>query len=170
MSHRGVTFFMYLSKLYQHNKFLFIIICLFALAQLINNIRQDIAISPVYSYGMYSEQIKPLPFYTVPEIFIDGKQLQAKDFSPQQWDNITLPVTEFYAQQQWNVYQWQQDIHRLLPFTDSSKFVNHITEREFKQWYHQHLESLLHRQIDSINIVFSKYHFNGTSFIKVTNL
>jgi hypothetical protein len=157
---------MYLKKLYRHNKFLFIIIALFVLVQLVNNIRQDIAISPVYSYGMYSEQIKPLPFYTVSEIFIDGKQLQAKDFSPQQWDNITLPVTEFYTQQQWNLYQWQQDIHRLLPFTDSSKFVNHITEQEFKQWYHEHLQSLLHGHIDSVNIIFRRYYFNGTSFIR----
>src|SRR4051794_27065993 len=108
---------MYLKRLYRHNKFLFIIIVLFVLAQLINNIRQDIAISPVYSYGMYSEKIKPLHVYTVPEIFGDGKQLKAKDFSPQQWDNITLPVIEFYAQRQWNLYQWQHDIKRLLPFT-----------------------------------------------------
>jgi len=161
---------MYLRKLYRHNKFLFIIIVLFALAQLINNIRQDIAISPVYSYGMYSEQIKPLTFYIVPEIFIDGKQLQAKYFSPQQWDNITLPVTEFYTQQQWNLYQWKQDIHRLLPFTDYSKFVNHITEDEFKQWYHQHLQLLLHKHINSVSISFNKYHFNGTSFIRTNKL
>jgi hypothetical protein len=160
---------MYLEKLYQHNKLLFIIIVLFALAQLINNMRQDIAISPVYSYGMYSEQIRPLHFYTVPEIFADGKQLQAKDFSPQQWDNITFPVTEFYTQQQWNLSQWQQDIHRLLPFTDSSKFVNHITEQEFKRWYHQHVQSLLGRNINSVSIVFTRYYFNGTSFIRTNN-
>ena len=77
----GVTFSMYLKKLYKHNKFLFtVIVILFALLQLINNIRQDIAISPVYSYGMYSEQIKPLPFYTVPEIFVDGKAITNKRF------------------------------------------------------------------------------------------
>jgi hypothetical protein len=161
---------MYLSKLYRHSKLLFIILSLFALAQLTNNIRQDIAISPVYSYGMYSEQIKPLPFYTVPEIFVDGRQLQTRNFSPSQWDNIALPVTDFYTQQQWNLYQWQQDIHRLLPFTDSSKFVNHITEKKFKEWYHKHLQSLLHRNIDSVNITFSKYHFNGTSFIRTNKL
>jgi hypothetical protein len=159
---------MYLKELYRHNKYLFIIVLLFALAQLINNVRQDIAISPIYSYGMYSEQIKPLSFYTVPEIFVDGKQLQAKDFSPHQWDNITLPVTEFYDQQSWNLYQWQHDIHRLLPFTDSVKFVNHINGQEFKKWYHQHLQSLLDKHIDSVNIIFSNYYFNGTSFIRTS--
>ena len=157
---------MYLKKLYHHNKFLFIIIVLFALAQLINNIRQDISISPVYSYGMYSAPIKPLHFYTVPEIFVDGKQLRAKNFSPQQWDNITLPVTEFYDQKSWNLFQWQQDIYRLLPFADSAKFVNHISEQEFKKWYHQHIESLLHMHVDSVNIVFSNYYFNDSSFIR----
>lgn len=161
---------MYLKKLYRYNKFLFVIIVLFALAQLINNVRQDIAISPVYSYGMYSEKINPAPSYSVIEIFVNGKQLQAKDFTSHQWDNITFPVRRFYEQESWNLYQWQTDIHRLLPFADSSKFVNQISEGEFKEWYRNHLQLLLYKNIDSVNIVFSKYYFDGKSFTKANEI
>jgi hypothetical protein len=157
---------MYLKKLYRHNKFLFAVIVLFALAQLINNIRQDIAISPIYSYGMYSSKIYPHQFYTVPEVFVDGKQLQTKNFSPSQWDHITFPVKRFYEQGEWNLYQWQHDIHRLLPFADSTKFINTMTEDQFKEWYHRYLETFLLKNIDSVNILFANYYFNDTTFIK----
>ena len=160
---------MYLKQLYHHNKMLFAAIILFALAQLINNIRQDIAISPIYSYGMYSSKIRTSDFYSVPEFFVNGEQLRTKDFSPQQWDNISLPVTKFYAQQYWNKSIWQKDIQRLLPFADSLKFVNNINEQEFKYWYSLHLQSLLNRQIDSVDIIFRGYHFNGKSFTKTFN-
>ena len=160
---------MYLKQLYRHNKLLFLVIILFALAQIINNIRQDIAISPIYSYGMYSSKIKASDFYSVPEFFVDGVQLQTKDFSPQQWDNISQPVAKFYAQQYWNQNVWQKDIQRLLPFADSSKFVNNISEQDFRTWYKRHLESVFNREIDSVDILFTGYHFNGKSFSKAFN-
>lgn len=160
---------MYLKQLYQHNKWLFCAIVLFITGQLSNNIRQDIAISPVYSYGMYSMPVTPSNSYTVPEIFINGKQLQAKDFSPQQWDNIILPVTKFNAQQNWNLNQWQQDISRLLPFSDSLKFVNNITEAQFRKWYSKRLLSISDQPADSVCIAFASYYFNGSFFIKATN-
>ncbi len=160
---------MYLKRLFNHNKLLFGVIVLFAAVQLINNIRQDIAISPVYSYGMYSSPITPSGSYIVPEIFVNGKQLLTKDFTPQQWDNITLPVTKFYAQQQWNQNQWQQDIRRLLPFSDSLKFVNNITENEFRKWYAAHVQAITQSTADSVSIVFTNYYFDGLSFKKASN-
>jgi hypothetical protein len=157
---------MYIRQVYNHNKLLFLVVILFTLAQITNNIKHDIAISPVYSYGMYSEKIAPKTSYTVPDIFVDGKQLKAKDYSPQQWDNITLPVIEFGAQREVNSKVWQQDIHRLLPFADSIKFVNKITQTEFAEWYRRHLQNLLNKPVDSVNIVFNTYRFNGTSLTK----
>lgn len=160
---------MYLKELYRHNKLLFLAIVLFALAQLINNIRQDVAISPVYSYGMFSSTMMPANYYSVPEFIVNGKQLKTEDFSPQQWDNISQPVTKFYVQLFWNQNLWQKDIHRLLPFADSSKFANNISQQEFKNWYQLHLQSILNKQIDSVNILYTGYHFDGTTFTKTFN-
>lgn len=134
---------------------------LFAIAQLVNNIRQDIAISPVYSYGMYSEKISPVSTYTVPEVFVNGKQLQTKDFTPQQWDNITVPVSKYYEQKEWNSAVWNTDIYRLLPFSDSTKFLNSLTEIQFQKWYKNHIAFILNEKVDSVNIAFSNYQYNG---------
>jgi hypothetical protein len=137
--------------------------------QLVNNIRQDIAISPVYSYGMYSECIRPLSTYIVTEVFVNGKQLQTKDFTPQQWDNITVPISKFYEQKKWNIAMWQTDIHRLLPFSDSAKFLNTMTEEQFKDWYKSHLAFMLNKKVDSVNILFSNYYYNDTALHKTTS-
>ena len=157
---------MYLKQLYHHNKFWFAVIVLFALLQVINNVRQDIAISPVYSYGMYSEKISPAESYTVTEIFVNGKQLTPIDFTPQQWDNISLPVSMYQSQADWNLAVWQQDIHRLLPFADSVHYVNDITDKQFNAWYKLHLQSVLGYTVDTVNIQFNKYLFNGSVLIK----
>lgn len=165
---KGATFFMYINRLYKHNKFVCILVVLFAFAQLINNIRQDIAISPFYSYGMYSEHMPVRQTYTVPEILVNGKQLQTKDFTPQEWDNITVPVSKFYEQKEWNTAMWRADIHRLLPFSDSTIFLNQLNENDFKSWYKSHLANLLNRKIDSVAIDFNKYNFTGSTLVKST--
>lgn len=149
---------------------LFLTIILFVVAQLANNIRQDIAISPLYSYGMYSEVIEPDSLYVVPEIFVDGKQLQTMNFTPMEWENISFPVTLFYQQKDWNNKIWQKDIHRLLPLTDISKFTNHITEQEFREWYKSHLQSVLKKDIDSTEILFSTYAFDGNGLHKIKSI
>ena len=163
---RGI--FRYITRLYKHNKLLAVIVILFALLQLINNIRQDIAISPVYSYGMYSERINPSSTYIVPEVFVNGKQLQTKNYTPQQWDNIIVPVSKFYEQKDWNSAMWQTDIRRLLPFSDSTKFLNTMTEDQFKNWYKNHLPFILNEKVDTINISFNSYQFNNTILKKTT--
>ena len=160
-------FFMYLKKLYNHNKLLCLLIALFALAQFINNIRQDIAISPLYSYGMYSERMMPETVYSVPEIFVNDTMLRTKDFSPMEWDNIMQPVIKFHAQYNWNVNLWKQDIHRLVPFADSVNFVNQLDESQFKAWYQQHLENILQKQIDTLKIVLTNYSFDERSFTRI---
>lgn len=153
---------MYLKRLYQHNKFLFLLCIFFVFAQLFINYKRGVVCTPFYHYGMYSEVITPKNSYSIPEIFVDHQLLSAKDFTPQMWDNITQPIVLFYQSQIENNLIWQQDIHRLLPFTDSAKFANTLNEAGFKLWYGQHLEHLLNRQIDSVQIAFTNYFFNGS--------
>lgn len=96
--------------------------------------------------------------YPVYEISVNGKPLQAKDYSPQQWDNIMQPVVLFYKQQQCNKDVWQTDIHRLLPFADSVKYMSHISEPEFKIWYQQRLHQYTDTIIDNLEIKKILYH------------
>lgn len=115
---------------------------------------------------MYSECINPSSTYSVTEVFVNGKQLQTKDFTPQQWDNITVPISKFYEQEKWNTAMWETDIHRLLPFSDSTKFLNTTTAEQFKDWYKSHLAFILNKKVDSVNILFSNYYYNDTTLQK----
>lgn len=161
----GVTFFMYFRALYRHNKLLCIVITLFALAQLVNNIRQDIAISPIYSYGMYSEVITPRQEYRVPEIVVNNKLLRTQDFTPYQWENIALPLVMYDEQKTWNPDLWNADIKRLLPFADSTHFVNHITEVQFNSWYFRHLANRLHLPGCNVAFSFNTYTSDGSGLL-----
>jgi hypothetical protein len=155
---------MYLQQLYRHNKWMFVAIIVFMMGQLLNNLRQDIAISPFYSYGMYSEQMYPQCNYTVCKIVVNGKTLQAKDFTPQQWDNITLPLLRYSQQQVWNKQLWQQDIHRLMPFADSNRFTNNLYLQDFEAWYKTYLAHQLSQPINSLRATLT-----ATPIKQITN-
>lgn len=157
---------MYLKRLYQHNKILFGLIIFAAAFQVINNIRQDVSFSPVYTYGMYSQVIKPQENYVVPEIIVNNKTLQTKDFSPQQWDKIVQPVMFFSKQQQWNRYIFNNYVHRLLGISDSSFYVNNFSQTQFNNWYMQYLETILHDHILTLAIEFSEYNLTGNMPVK----
>ena len=144
-------------------------IIVFIAGQLFINYKRGVVFSPFYHYGMYSSVIKPATQCNIPEVFINGERLAAKEFSPQEWDNIMQPVIKFNGQETWNNQLWQTDIHRLLPFADASKFNNSITKEEFDQWYLLHLQNLLDKKIDKVEVIFSDYNFIDNTFQKANN-
>jgi len=160
---------MYLKQLYAANKIWFIIIMLFIIIQVAMDVRQDIAASPVYHYGMYSNKISPQKEYSVIEIYVNGMQLQAKDYSPYIWDKINQPAELFKTQQAWNTDLWNTDIKRLLHIRDSTRYVNHITAQQFNSWYKNYVAGILYKAVDTIAINTSTWTFNGTQLIKKNN-
>jgi len=157
---------MYLKKLYNTNKWWFAGIMLFVIVQLAMDIRQDIAFSPVYHYGMYSETITPQKQYSVIEITVNGKKLRTQDFTPAEWDKIAYTVALYNNQQAWNINQWNTDIKRLLHLTDSSKYVNNINATSFNSWYKNYLQPILNEKVDSVAITTAQYQFNSKTLTK----
>ncbi len=100
---------------------------------------------------MYSEVMKPAAKYAVTKIDVNGKPLQSKDFTPQQWDKIILPLQFNNDQQQWNSYVYKNVARVFLRANDSSVYVNNYGTVQFQKWYHSYLESLLHTKINSLN-------------------
>lgn len=143
-------------------------IVLFIAGQLFINYKHGVVFSPFYHYGMYSEVIKPATEYNVLKVYINEELLVAKNFSPQQWDKIILPVDRFYNQQKWNSTLFKEDINRMLPFANSVYFTNTITEENFNNWYRQQLENITGKKVNTFKIVFTDYTFNGTNLNKAT--
>ncbi|QEC69536.1 hypothetical protein FRZ67_20345 [Panacibacter ginsenosidivorans] len=144
-------------------------IIVFIAGQLFINYKRGVVFSPFYHYGMYSSVIKPEAHYNIPEVFVDGERLAAKDFSPQEWDNIMQPVIQFRFQQGWNNAIYQNEIQRFLPFADATKFNNSITKEEFDQWYQLHLQNLLDKKINKVEVIISDYNFIDDTFQKANN-
>jgi len=160
---------MYLKKLYTTSKGWFIVITLFVIVQVATDIRQDISLSPVFHYGMYSEVIKPQNTYVVTEIWVNGRRLQTKDFSPCGWDKVKQPVMLYKNQQSWNDAMWNADIKRLLHVSDSTKYINAITDSAFNKWYLNYLQTFIQEKIDSVRITTTNYNFTGKQLVKNDN-
>jgi len=150
---------MYLRKLYQQHKGWFVFIVMFIVSQLFINYKRGVVFSPFYHYGMYSSIMRPQPTYDVTEIEVNGKILQTKDFSPQQWDKIMLPVSMNDSQQRWNSSLYNTLIQRLAHAKDSSAYVNNYSAAQFQQWYSSYLETILGIKINSVNISHKTVQF-----------
>ena len=161
---------MYLKRLWLHNKVLCGLLLLFATFQIINNIRQDVAFSPVYTYGMYSQVIKPQKKYIVPEISVNGNLLETKNFTPQQWDKIILPVLLFSKQEAWNRFEFDSYIRRLLQIEDSSFYINKLSKAQFDEWYKKYLSEIIHLDISNLVITFNEFDFNNRELRRLRTL
>jgi len=135
--------FMYLKKLYKQNKFWFVIVVLFAAGQLFFNYKNGVEFSPFYHYSMFSIKFSLKPDYEATEVVVNGKPLQSKDFTPNGWDNIVIPITQYEAQQSWNNLIYNTSIKRLLHTNDSTLYTNRLTKAQFDNWYQHRLIRLL---------------------------
>lgn len=139
----AVFLFMYLKKLYMQSKFWFVVIVLFAIGQLVLDYKDGIEVSPFYHYSMFSFPYHYTNTYECVEVSVNGKQLQTKDFTPNGWDNITMPIIQYTHQSGWNSAMYNQTINRVLPASDSTLYTNRLSQNAFDDWYHQRVLRLL---------------------------
>lgn len=118
-------------------------VLLFAAGQLFINYKRGVEFSPFYHYGMFSLPFQIKNVYEVTEVSVNGKQLQTKNYSPNDWDNIVMPVTQYQQQKSWNSLIYNTTIRRLLPVQDSALYINQVTTNNFNRWYQKHIISLL---------------------------
>ena len=159
---------MYLKRLYKQNKFWFVVIVLFATGQLFIDYKNGVEVSPFYHYSMFSFPYHHIPVYNCVEVSVNGKQLQTKDFTPNGWDNVVMPVIQYKYQNQRNSEMYNQTIKRMLSVNDSTLYVNHLTQNEFDGWYHHRISSLLNLPDSTSDIQYSivSYKLNNGVLVK----
>jgi hypothetical protein len=152
---------MWICDVWREKPKLSIFIILFFIIQIANNLRQDIAISPFYSYGMYSSVAHTDSPVNAVFIMVDNQQLNPLDFQPQVWDKITYPLVCFSKAKIWNKHLFETDINRLIPFVESERFTKMISEKEFQLWYKNYLEKIVDRRIETLDASIYKYQFEN---------
>lgn len=150
---------MWLKQTYRTHRFTTVVVILFFTVQLLNNIRQDIAISPWYAYGMYSEPAQADSGIRVVTIMLNNHLLNPVDYMPQVWDKMAQPLVLYCNQEAWNQYVFKTDIKRLLPFTTEKNFSNTITRAEFSDWYFGYLENITNQKLEKLEAELATYSF-----------
>lgn len=128
-------------------------------------------VSPFYHYGMYSEVMNVKTNYPVLEVEVNSHMLMAKDFSPQQWDKIVMPLN-YYAGINKSNALYNTDIKRLISkfhvAADGSKFLQNCDSNNFIKWYSSYLESMINQKVDALNIHWRNYQFKS-GLLQATN-
>ena len=154
---------LFLQKLYNHNKLLFLGFVLFIIVQLFLNFKQGMVATPFMHFGMYSGPFKVQPEISVTEIIVNGEKLSAEDFSATQWDKIVLPIELYCSQHKRGKTFYHEDIKRLLarfyiPSNETS-FYAELSNADFLSAYQKVLSSIIGRDINKIEILRSKYRY-----------
>ncbi len=150
---------MYFKKLYRQTRFWFVIVVLFAVGQLFINYKHGVEFSPFYHYDMFSLLFTAKPNYEATEVSVNGVPLQTRNFTPNGWDNIVLPIIQYQNSQHWNSQVYNTTIKRLLYTTDSSFYVNQLSQQQFDAWYRQRIIRMLHlSQNANVQYKIISYH------------
>jgi hypothetical protein len=147
---------MYLRAVFRQSKWWFVVVIIFIACQLFINFKHGMVFSPFFHYGMYSEVMKPQQAYPVFSVSVNGEELRAKDFTPQQWDKIMQPVVYYSKHKEWNTAMFAE-VHRLTGISDSAKFFNRLTKNDFSFWYRQYLSEMLGKEIMNVGIQSKTY-------------
>jgi hypothetical protein len=153
---------MFLKKVYNYSRGLFLFMALFVIAQLFVNFKQGMLLSPFYHFGMYSEPFKLEESYNVFEVRQNGKLLQGKDFSAQQWDKILLPIA-YYADIKTNNILFEKEVKRILAklhvAPDQKQFLETCDYNQFENWYKTYLQNITAISTTSIDVTSRLYTF-----------
>ncbi|MCW3081830.1 hypothetical protein [Segetibacter sp.] len=157
-------FFMYLRQLQKHSPLLTALVIIFICAQLFVILIWGIVITPFYNYGMFSEVIKVKNAYQIFEVELNGKRLRGKDFSPQKWDKILLPL-QFYAGIKTSNQLYKSDIKRLLykmriPANDAN-FLLTCNYQQFENWYKDYLQDVTNQKIEAFAVSYRNYQYHS---------
>ena len=162
---------MYLKQLYQHNKLWCCIVVFFIVAQLAINYKKSFVVTPFFNYGMFSSPVLPPDSLQVFQVEVNGKLLQPLDFTPQQWDNVILPLNYFYIANTTSDTLWKKVSNRIFRITDvntvAANYAIQVTTNQFYRWYQTQLQKMLPNKIASIRI-FSAIAINKQNKLAIT--
>ncbi|HEX8459879.1 MAG TPA: hypothetical protein VF623_00550 [Segetibacter sp.] len=156
---------MFLKKVYNYNRWLFLAICLFITAQLFVILIWGIVITPFYNYGMFSEVMHVEKSYSVFEVELNGKLLRGQDFSSEQWDKIILPL-QYYTEINKSNDLYRTDVKRILGkmhiSAQDENFLSICDYSDFKNWYADYLLQVTYQPVHSLKLYKRNYKFTKT--------
>lgn len=155
---------MFLKKVYNHSKPLFLLMILFSAGQLFINYKRGVVCTPFFHFGMYSSVMPVNNSYVVWEIDVNHKKLNPANFSIQQWDKIILPI-QYYADIPNSNMVFKTDANRILNKLGINprmeRFISTCNYYAFEAWYKTYLEEIINLKIGTLKIHRRTYRLNN---------
>lgn len=158
---------MFLGELYRHSKIACIAVCGFLLAYLFLNIKWGIVAAPIFQYGMYSAPQHLSDTQSVYIVNYNGRQMNFGQLNFTQRDIVQLSLLYFEKQDEVNESVFRT-MHRFLGFTglmQHDKFVNHISQQDFRNWYVLKLEDIMMEKCRFVEVQKQNFIWNNNSLM-----
>lgn len=161
---------MFLKQLYQHNKGLFLLLVLFVFAFVFLNLKWGMVATPVYQYGMFSGQVHLKDTLRLTQVQVNGKAIDMSDQHFVSKDKMLVMPQKYLSAMFQNaaVHTTMQGffskfgLGSLVALDAKDTLVN---PRIFMGWYQQQLRAMLHKKIDSIQIVEQRLVWDGNKML-----
>lgn len=163
---------MFLKQLYQHSKGLFLVLVLFVIAFVFLNLKWGMVATPVYQYGMFSGPVHLEDTLHLTQVEVNG---EAVDMSEQHFvskDKMLVMPQKYLSALLQNdaVHTTMQSffskfgLASLVALDAEDTLVN---PRIFMGWYQHQLRAVLHKNIDSIQIVEQRLVWDGNKLLSL---
>ena len=153
---------MFIRDLYRHNKAGCIIVIAFLLTYIYINFKWGVVATPVMQYGMYSSPFHIKDTQEVYQVEANKKIINSGGLSFVDRDIVQLYLFDYERQGLVNgaVYNTMRKYFRytgLSGLMNVDKYMNHLSDTLFTQWYKQKLEKIINEHI--ISLAVFKQHF-----------
>ncbi|MEX1203282.1 MAG: hypothetical protein WEA59_08570 [Ferruginibacter sp.] len=161
---------MFLKKLYEHSKFLFVVFISFILSFIFLNYKWGVVATPIYQYGMFSGTAHLKDTLTMMEININGVSPDMSQYSFISKDKMLVMPEKYLLSLYQNaaVQATMQSIFSKIGIGNwmhGSKFISDVNSKTFMLWYQHQLQYFVKANIDSIQINQRKLLWNGSKIV-----
>jgi hypothetical protein len=152
---------MFLVKLYQFSKMLFIGFVIFILLFCVINLKQGLVVTPVFQYGMYSAVAHLSDTQSVYKIYVNNKAIDFTKFSFEENDDLLVSVSNYEKAKKSNaiIFETMKRIvgkAGIAGFMTEVTFSNNISDQVFIEWYTKRVEKIMGSSIQAIEIFSQK--------------
>ena len=153
---------MFLFKLYNYSKLLFIVLILLLLAFVFINVKWGAVATPIYQYGMFSGPMHVKDTQTVIHFFINDKIVDISKYPFAERDLLLVSFNRYTDQEQKNtsVYGTMKTLLSPLGIDHLIKrpdYTNQLTDDAFREWYRTLLEGVVKYPVKKYSIYTQRF-------------
>ncbi len=163
---------MFLKQLFIYNKYLFAFLATFMVATILVFYKWGAVASPVYQYGMFSENYYTSDTQTVYQIYSNNQPINYTTYNQNALDKVQQNIANYLNQSKNNqaIYSTFKGI--LTPIyigklMTEQNYTNHISDKQFVNWLLKQLPNSTSLNNSNIKISQQSYVYRNNALVLV---